>query len=805
MLKLRIIIFVGFFLAILPISLSAQTIQILDKSSGLPVPDVAIFNQDMNKAVISDDMGNADIGIFSDSDSIYFQHPSYIRLASSKRELEALGNIIQLVRQNRMLEELVIAVKRWEQVKEEVPNKIKSISHEEMVLQNPQTAADLLTISNAVFLQKSQLGGGSPMVRGFSANSVLLVVDGVRMNNAIYRSGNLQNVISLDANIIQESEVIYGPGSVVYGSDALGGVMDFHTFDPQLSRDSKSVINVNASTRYSSANNEKMGHFHLNAGFKKWGFLTSVSYSDFDHLKMGGWDHPSYQRPEYANRIGNNDTILKNSNTNQQVYSGYNQVNLMQKFRFSPKNKINFTYAFHYSKTSNVPRYDRLIQYTNDQLKYAEWYYGPQKWIMNSITLQLDNKKTLYDNLKLILAYQNYGESRHNRKLYNSTLTHRNENVNIYSLNLDLNKKLGTKHSFFYGIESFFNDVKSTANSEDILTGEESPLSTRYPDGINHYFTISGYASIKLNLARQLTFDAGLRYNLVDLHSTIEDNSFYNFPFNEIRNTNSALNGSVGLVYRPGKETQINFNYSSGFRAPNLDDISKVFDSEPGGVVVPNEDLRPEYAYNFDFGWNQSFNKKVTFEINGFYTKLKDAMVRRYFKFNGQDSILYDNEMSQVFAMVNAREATIYGGSIDLVAKFTKAFLFKTDFTYLKGLDDEGFPLRHVPPYYGGVHLVYESKFFSGDFYFLYNGEISNENLAPEEQAKTYMYELDENGLPYSPSWYTLNFKLSIQPTNWMSIQGGIENILDVRYRPYSSGIVSPGRNFYVALKIAIG
>ena len=136
---------------------------------------------------------------------------------------------------------------------------------------------------------------------------------------------------------------------------------------------------------------------------------------------------------------------------------------------------------------------------------------------------------------------------------------------------------------------------------------------------------------------------------------------------------------------------------------------------------------------------------------------------------------------------------------------YSKAFSFKTDFTYLKGKDDEGIPLRHVPPYYGGVHLVYKSKFFSGDFYFLYNGEISNENLAPEEQAKTYMYELDENRLPYSPSWYSLNFKISVQPTEWISIQGGVQNILDVRYRPYSSGIVSPGRNFYVALKIAIG
>jgi hemoglobin/transferrin/lactoferrin receptor protein len=161
--------------------------------------------------------------------------------------------------------------------------------------------------------------------------------------------------------------------------------------------------------------------------------------------------------------------------------------------------------------------------------------------------------------------------------------------------------------------------------------------------------------------------------------------------------------------------------------------------------------------------------------------------------------------MSQVFAVVNAREATIYGGSFDLIAKISKSISFKTDFTYLKGQDNDGLPLRHIPPYYGGLHLLYENKFLSGDFYFVYNGKITNDNLAPEEQSKTYMYELDENGLPYSPSWYTLNFKMSVQPAKFISIQGGVENILNIRYRPYSSGIVSPGRNFYVAVRITIG
>lgn len=783
---------------------NAQTIRIVDGSSGLPVPNVALFNKKRNKAVISDDQGKADIGIFSMSDSVYFQHPSYLRVIYSKEQLEQTGFTILLEREIRMLKEFVIAVNKWEQDKKEVPNEIKTITRSDVQFHNPQTAGDLLAISNAVFLQKSQLGGGSPMIRGFAANSVLLVVDGIRMNNAIYRSGNLQNVISLDANIIKKLEVVYGPGSVVYGSDALGGVMDFHTLDARLSAKKALSVSTNAALRYSTANNEKTGHLDINIGFNKWAFLSSVTYSNYQNLRMGAWNHPSYQRNEYVMRFGIKDSVLVNLDPNVQIFSGYTQLNLMQKIRFSPKKKLDFIYAFHYSASSNIPRYDRLIQYSNEQLKYSEWYYGPQRWMLHSLTARSDNKNIIADNTNFIVAYQNYSESRHDRKLNETFLRHRLENVDIFSLNLDLNKKFGKDHAFYYGVESVFNNVKSTANSENIITGDKVNEATRYPDGINHYTTVAAYTSLKYNITKKITLDAGIRYSYIHLYSTIENNSFYSFPFDNIKITNGALNGSLGLVFRPGKNTQINFNASSGFRAPNLDDVAKVFDSQPGGVVVPNEDLKPEYAYNIDLGLVQNFNNRLKFEITGFYTLLKNAMVRQEFKFNGYDTMVYDGELSKVYALVNAGEATIFGTSMNLEAKLSRAFSLSTDFSYIKGKVKDGSPLRHAPPIYGGFHFLYENTFFKGDFYLLYNGKISNKNLAPDEQTKTHMYELDENGLPFSPAWYTINLKTSIKPTKYVSVQAGIENILNVRYRPYSSGIVFPGRNFFVALKFTI-
>ena len=160
-----------------------------------------------------------------------------------------------------VLKEVVLTPNRWKQTANEVPQKVTVINSSAVALQNPQTAADLLTISGKVFMQKSQQGGGSPMIRGFATNRLLYSIDGVRMNTAIFRGGNIQNVISLDGFVIDKTEIVFGPGSVMYGSDAIGGVMSFQTLTPRFSLEDKTRVSGSAVSRISSANEEKTAHF----------------------------------------------------------------------------------------------------------------------------------------------------------------------------------------------------------------------------------------------------------------------------------------------------------------------------------------------------------------------------------------------------------------------------------------------------------------------------------------------------------------------------------------------------------------
>lgn len=703
------------------------------------------------------------------------------------------------------LEEVVISVNKWGQKTNEVPNKIVKVNFKDAALHNPQTAADLLGMTGAVFIQKSQLGGGSPMIRGFSTNRILIVVDGVRMNNAIYRAGNLQNIISIDALATESAEVIFGPGSIIYGSDAIGGVMDFHSLQPRYSTSDKWKTKTNALVRYSSANNERTGHVDFSLGNQKIAYLGSVTYSDFDDLRMGiHGGQTSYLRPQYVQRVDGKDSVFTNDDPRLEKFTGYSQWNVLQKLRFKPIEQLDLQYTFHYSGTSNVPRYDRLVETTGNAPSFAVWYYGPQLWRMHALQVTHNKKNALYGSARLVAAYQNYEESRHDRRLNTPRLRNQTEQVKIFSANLDMNKPLNANNEFFYGLEYITNDVGSVADRINVNSGVVEPTLTRYPDN-SSWDSYGAYASFK-STWNKFTFNAGSRYNFVSVH-TPYDTSLFRFPFTEAKIDEGAITGNLGLVYRPSSKSQVNFNFSTGFRVPNVDDLGKVFESAPGQLNVPNPNLKSEYAYNFDLGYAVNVTDRIKFDITAFYTILDDAIVRRPSTYNFQDSVIYEGVKSKVFSLQNAAKASAYGIQAGLEIFFMKKFSWSIQGNWIEGEEtddnkDEDVPLRHAPPFYGNTHVKFNSKKCRVDVYALWNGEISNSQLAPSEQAKTFIYATDENGKPYSPSWYTINVKAGYQLTSQLTINAGWENITNQRYRMYSSGIVSPGSNFIVSASL---
>ena len=789
-------------------SLFSQQIRVLEEDSKYPIAGVTLYNISKDKSVTTNLNGEVSLDVFLVNEVIYFQSLLYKVKAVKKSDIIANNALVFLELKIEDLDQVIISASKFGQSKRDIPQKIINISAEKIQLSSPQTSADLLESSGNVFIQKSQLGGGSPMIRGFSTNRLLITVDGVRMNNAIFRGGNLQNVISIDPFTIQSTEITLGAGSVVYGSDAIGGVMSFYTQKPQLSYSDSLYFKAKSLVRYASANNEKTGHVDLNFGLKNWAFLSSLTYSDFDDLRMGSHGPDDYLRHEYVEVINGQDALVQNNNPLIQTPTGYDQISVMQKARYEASDDLSFDLGLYYSTTSEYSRYDRLIEYGDGQMRSAEWDYGPQRWFMGNFQVtKLSSDSNIHDKIQATLAFQNFQESRFDRDFDSELRNIREEAVDAFSFNLDLEKQLSPKTELFYGFEYIYNTVHSKGSEENTTTQISAPAVSRYPDDSN-WQSIAAYSSVKYKPNPKFILQTGLRYNHIFGHADfIENNQYLNLPFDKTTIKAGALTATAGISWIPNELIQWKLNASSAFRAPNIDDIGKVFDSEPGSVVVPNQDLRPEYAYGGELGFKLNFNNVFIVDAGTYYTFLDNALVRRDFNLNGETEIIYDGQLSNVQAIQNASKAWIYGFETGIQINFTEQFKLTSQYNIIGGTEDDNgieVPIRHVAPNFGNTHLVWQNEKLSLDAYSEYNSELSFNQLAPSETAKTYLYALDRNGNPYSPSWYTLNFRSQYKLTKAATITASLENITDQRYKTYSSGIASPGRNFILALKYSL-
>jgi len=799
---MRQLVFLVLFASVL--STNGQVVTVKDAVTRQPLEFVTVVSWKPKTYSITDGKGRVDLSAFAGSDSIVFQEVAHQGFFLTYDQAAAAedGNIM-MGRGDFDLGGITISAARWKQPKRDVPNKISAISADQIYFENPQTAADLLESSGEVYVQKSQLGGGSPMIRGFATNRVMLSVDGVRLNNAIFRSGNLQNVISLNPLAIENTEVVFGPGSVIYGSDAIGGVMSFYTIQPGLSMNEEPLVKGNAIIRGSSANSERTGHLDFNIGYEKWAFVTSISYSDFQNLKMGVNGPSDYLQKHYIIQKDGRDLMIENPDPREQVSTAYDQVNIMQKIRFKPNRLWDFTYGGHYSTTSDYGRYDRQIRYRGDTLRSAEWYYGPQEWTMHSLNVVNTKPNKIYDKMSLTAAYQYFRESRNERDYQSPIRTNKVERVFAPSLNLDFEQDLGERHEIFFGLEAVCNLVHSRATTKNLFSGNNALTQTRYPHEAS-WISTSAYVSDQFRISEKLTLQAGIRYSVIQIKANL-DTSFLSLPESEVDLLTDALNGSAGIAYKPTDKLQLNVNLATGFRAPNVDDIGKTFDSEPGSVVVPNTNLSSEYAYSAEVGLIKIVKDFLKLDGTVYYTFLNNALVRRNSLLNNQDSVIYSGELSQVQSIQNAAEAMIYGVQVGFECKIWKGIGLASRVNYQVGeeeLDDGSVsPLRHAPPLFGSARLTYQRERFQAQVSSDYNGKVSNGNLAPSEQEKDYIYALNDDGRPYSPEWVVFNSRASYQVKDNFMVSAGVENILNKRYRPYSSGISAPGRNFIGSIK----
>ncbi|MBF4982853.1 TonB-dependent receptor, partial [Nonlabens mediterrranea] len=705
----------------------AQVVTVVDLETNEPLVNVAVYNKSKSKSAVSDIEGQVDLKTFSAQEVIYFQSISYATFKIIKSNISK-DNFIKLQQQSDYFNPIILSASKFEQRAQDIPQKIIAVNREEIAFNNPQTSADLLQQSGQVFVQKSQQGGGSPMIRGFSTNRLLITVDGIRMNTAIFRSGNLQNVISIDPLSIDRSEVILGPGSVVYGSDAIGGVMNFYTLKPQFQKDSIQITGSGL-LRYASANNENTGHLNFNIGGDKWASATSITVNFFDDLRLGAHGPDDYLRESYVVRRDGEDITVNNDNSLIQRPTGYDQLNVLQKFRYQPTQNFEFGLGVIYSGTGDFPRYDSLDRFRESgEPRNAEWSYGPQTWLMTNFNITHRGNGKWYDKAVLTQAYQRFEESRRTRDYQDSERFVNKEQVDAISTSIDFERRDRESNALFYGGEFIHNRVNSIGYIQDIESNVFSANATRYPDG-SSWRSLAAYASYQWKVSSQMIVNSGLRYNHIWINADFTaNNAFFNFPFEEATVNTGALTGSIGATFVTDNKWELRSNLSTAFRAPNIDDLGKLFDPSPGTVIVPNPDLEAEYSYNSEIGFKKTWSNKLTLDASVYFTHLKDALVAQNDELNGQSIIQYQGEQSQVQSIQNGEKANIYGLELGLNYKLNDQFSLIGHYNLTKGeqteVDGNKIAVRHVAPAFGDIQLNYEKKSLKLGLFAQFNGQF---------------------------------------------------------------------------------
>ena len=734
---------------------------------------------------ISDSVGFFSLHDFTLADTLYFTHINY---ESQTFAVIDLPKLIRLKSVSTALESLTVEAGKWPILEFAAMQDKRTFTSQTIAFAGAQTTADLLNFSGEVSVQKSQQGGGSPMLRGFAANRILLVLDGVKMNNGIYRSGNLHNIISVDNQSLEQLDLLFGASSLLYGSGALGGTISLKTVTPTFTS-----LKMNSQIRYSYNNQERTSHLDFNLGHKRLASFTSFTWSDFDNLRAGKHRRngsADFGKTLFFVEMHGSDTVINNSQSELQIFSGYRQWNILQKLRYKFNPKHELAYTFHYTSSSKIPRYDQLQRHKDGIPHFAEWFYGPQRWQFHQIRTKHRIINTWIDELEISLAYQRLDEDRFDRRFQSGLLRKRFEDLYSLSFNSNLKKKIAN-HMFTAGLEGIYNRIESKAFRANIKTGERLATPSRYPDGGSDYYSFGLHFNQLWQIRQRASLKTGLRYDHILIYTNFKRLSL---PFANFEVNTGAWAGGVQYIYNPHSWV-FKLGLSTAFRAPNVDDIAKVFESGEGVMVVPNPNLNSEYSYQFEGSIRKSWSF-LSLDVVAFYNHLEGLMVRRNFIFQGQSTLIFNGETNLVQAIVNAGQAYVWGFTARVDWTLAPSLHWLSTFTFLEGKDKVNqVALRHVAPPFGKTTWLWQQKTWQISLNVQYSSGIPFESLAPSEQHKPYLYDVG-GALP----WWVLNFKAQFSIETFTFL-GALENLLDRHYRPYSSGISAGGRSFSLSLK----
>ncbi len=651
-----------------------------------------------------------------------------------------------------MLEPVIVSATRQVTKGYVLPFSYSTIDAKNIHQKGSRTTPEALSGTTGVFIQKTNHGGGSAFIRGLTGNQTLILLDGIRLNNATFRYGPNQYLNTVDLYTIDKIEVIKGSGSVQYGSDALGGVIQL--FSRDLSFQKKS-FHATADVKAVSSNMEYTGR-------------GEISYQSESFVFSGG----------YTNRTFGD--LYGGDTTGRQSPSGYSEQAFDAKAKFRLGKQTTVSMAHQYVQQRSVPLYHR-IKLEN----YAYYDFAPQERSMSYLKLENTSTQLWRQTINFVLSSQQSFERRNYFRNGNANRFSEEDKVKTFGATFDMASVWSKQWLSNSGIEYYHDRVNSVKYQIPISGGAANTQTLRglYPDGAtNHNFSVYSLHHINLGV---FTIEAGVRYNALSIQIT--DTSKATTSLGKVNLKPASLVSNLALGVQLNQQSRVYTTFSTGYRSPNIDDMGTL------GLVdfryeVPAYDLSPEKSYHTEIGYRFK-NKQLAITTSLYYMHLSNLITR--VQVQGQQVNGYN-----VYTKQNSQESYVKGAEFDLTYQPTDAFVFHLGAAHVFGQNlSANEPMRRIPPFNGSMQIRYQHR----GWYLMLEDVFAN------TQNRLAQGDKDDNRIPVggTPGWNLVNV-YGGYASKFYSIRTGLQNLQNTDYRTHGSGINGMGRSIWLSFTVKI-
>jgi len=652
---------------------------------------------------------------------------------------------------------ITVTASRFEQEVFRSPADVSVTSTEQFNERGFSSTAEALREEPGIQVQKTTHGHGAPIIRGLIGRYVLLLYDGLRLNKPTFRLGGNQYLSTIDRESLERIEVVRGPSSVMYGSDAIGGTVNLIPRVPAAS-DSGFSLHPRAATRYSSADQGRSLHVSLDGGDARLATSVGATVKTIGDLRGGG-------------------------SVGRQEPTGWEETDfqLRTTCRVSDRTRVNADYQA--VRQNNVPRYDKYVDGS-----FFQYVYDPQDRDLLALTLYSEIESSPVRSLRTGLSYQREAEGVIEQRSGESNVVVSRDRVQTLGGYLQAAARPHVRHALTFGGEYYYDKLAS-ARYEETAAGD-MPLRPTYPDD-SRYASFGLFAADEWSLSDRTRVAAGLRYSSVTVTSPLEA------PFDGFDKSFRDLTGSLGVSCALSRDINLVASWSRGFRAPNFND-AVVLKYSSSGVDAPSPNLEAETCNNVELGLKVR-SQKISGSLFAFYNRLCDLIDRRPGVYGGlpfydeNRNGVWDSTEFAVYQRFNVGTARMFGfegdGEVRLFSHATvRANMFWTQGDNL----EDNTPLSRIPPLSGMV----ATRITVRD-----NLWLEPYIRAAASQHRLSLRDIDDTriGPGGTAGWVTLNLRGGWNGSH-IRINVTFDNLTDRAYKEHGSGIHSPGRGVILAL-----